>query len=69
MAIDLAQKEYVSVAEAVQLGLIPSKSWFYNHKPDDFPNGFRTVDSPQGRWYFKTADLREYNEGRMRPVH
>lgn len=62
MAIDLAEKECVSIAEAVQLDLIPSKSWFYNKKPNDFLHGFRTVDSPQGRWYFKTADLREYNE-------
>ena len=66
--MELADKEYVSVSEAVELGLIPSKTWFYNQKPDDFPKGFRTVESPQGRWYFKTDDLRDYNERRMRPV-
>ena len=65
---DISEKEYVSLGEAVELGLIPSKTWFYNHKPDDFPHGFRTVDSKQGRWYFKTDDLRQYNESRMRPV-
>ena len=64
----LLQKEYISLLEAVQMGLIPSQRWFYNNVPADFPNGFKTTDSAQGRWYFKTVDLREYNESRMRPV-
>jgi len=66
---DVNEKEFISVAEAVRLGLIPSKTWFYHNRPDDFPKGVRTVDSPQGRWYFKTNDLREYWEQRMQPVN
>ena len=66
---DIADKEYVSLGEAVELGLIPSKTWFYNHKPDDFPHGVKSTDSAQGRWYFKKSDLIDYMESRKRPVN
>jgi hypothetical protein len=66
MAIDLAEKIYISLDEAVRLGLIPSKRWYYNNKPDEFPPGFKTTNTAQGHWYFKKSDLVDYIEARMR---
>jgi hypothetical protein len=69
MAIDLAEKIYISLDEAVRLGPIASKTWFYHNRPDDFPHGFKPTDSASGRWYFKKNDLVDYIEGRIRPVN
>ena len=69
MTIDLAKRIYIRLDEAVPLGLIPSKRWFYNHKPDEFFPGFKTPDTAQGHWYSKKSDLVDYIEGRMGPVN
>ena len=56
------EPEYIGMRGAFARGLIPSKSWYYQKRPLDFPRAFKLKDERYGQLRFSLKELRQFNE-------